>query len=70
MLSKKDKNERIVIFTKMLGQMDAWFRELGLINDYNRTIKRSVYSLIPLVGKSHLCPLVTKQTRKQFAQIG
>ncbi len=69
-LSKKEDKERIIIFTKMLGQMDAWFRELGLINDYNRTINRSVYSLVPLVGKSHICPLVTKETQKQFAQLG
>jgi len=69
-LSKKEDKERIIIFTKMLGQMDAWFRELGLINDYNRTINRPVYSLVPLVGKSHICPLVTKETQKQFAQLG
>ncbi len=69
-LSSQEKNEKILIFTKMLGQMDAWFRELGLINDYNRKTNQSIYSLVPLVGKSHVCPLVTKNNRKQFTQIG
>ncbi len=69
-LSRKEEDERILIFTKMLGQMDAWFRELGLINDYNRKIGQKTYSLIPLVGKTHVCPLVTKYTRNQFLQIG
>ena len=69
-LSRKEEDERILIFTKMLGQMDAWFRELGLINDYNRKIGQKVYSLVPLVGKTHICPLVTKYTRNQFSQIG
>ena len=69
-LSRKEKDERILIFTKMLGQMDAWFRELGLINDYNRKIKRPAYTLLPLVGKNHVCPLVTRKTQKQFSQIG
>ena len=54
----------------MLGQMDAWFRELGLINDYNRKVGQNIYSLIPMVGKTHVCPLVTKFTKKQFSQIG
>ncbi len=69
-LSRKEKDERILIFTKMLGQMDAWFRELGLINDYNRKVGQNVYSLVPMVGKTHICPLVTKFTKKQFSQIG
>ncbi|MCE7743964.1 MAG: DEAD/DEAH box helicase family protein [Candidatus Heimdallarchaeota archaeon] len=69
-LSRKEKDERILIFTKMLGQMDAWFRELGLINDYNRKVGQNIYSLIPMVGKTHVCPLVTKFTKKQFSQIG
>ncbi|MHA1586926.1 MAG: DEAD/DEAH box helicase family protein, partial [Candidatus Heimdallarchaeota archaeon] len=51
-LSRKEKDERILIFTKMLGQMDAWFRELGLINDYNRKVGQNIYSLIPMVGKT------------------
>ncbi|MCK5046617.1 MAG: DEAD/DEAH box helicase family protein [Candidatus Heimdallarchaeota archaeon] len=69
-LSRKEKDERILIFTKMLGQMDAWFRELGLINDYNRKVEQNIYSLVPMVGKTHICPLVTKFTKKQFSQIG
>ncbi|MFW9921835.1 MAG: helicase C-terminal domain-containing protein [Candidatus Thorarchaeota archaeon] len=69
-LSRKEPNERVIIFTKMLGQMDAWFRELGLINDYNRQMGNKIYSMIPLVGKNHICPMVNKETRKQFAQIG
>ncbi|MBK5112824.1 MAG: DEAD/DEAH box helicase family protein [Candidatus Heimdallarchaeota archaeon] len=69
-LSRKEEDERILIFTKMLGQMDAWFRELGLINDYNRKVGQKTYSLVPMVGKTHICPLVTKQTRNQFSQIG
>lgn len=69
-LSRKEKDERILIFTKMLGQMDAWFRELGLINDYNRKVGQNIYSLVPMVGKTNICPLVTKFTKKQFSQIG
>jgi len=69
-LSRKAENERILIFTKMLGQMDAWFREMGLINDYNRKLNRPVYTLLPLVGKYHVCPLVTRKTQKQFSQLG
>ncbi len=69
-LSKKEPNERIIIYTKMLGQMDAWYRELGLINDFQRTIDQSIFTMVPLVGKSHVCPLVTKFTRKQFSQLG
>ncbi len=69
-LSRKEKDERILIFTKMLGQMDAWFRELGLINDYNRKVGQNIYSLVPMVGKTNICPLVTKFNKKQFSQIG
>ena len=69
-LSKKEDDERVIIFTKMLGQMDAWLRELGLINDFNRKINQKTYSIIPLVGKKHICPLVTKKTQKSFSQIG
>ncbi|MHA1124752.1 MAG: helicase C-terminal domain-containing protein [Candidatus Heimdallarchaeota archaeon] len=69
-LSKKEDDERVIIFTKMLGQMNAWLRELGLINDFNRKINQHTYSVIPLVGKKHICPLVTKKTQKSFSQIG
>ena len=54
----------------MLGQMDAWFRELGLINDYAKKTNSKQFAMIPLVGKSHICPLVTKETIKQFTQLG
>ena len=69
-LSRKKPNERIIIFTKMLGQMDAWFRELGLINDFNRKIGNNRYSIIPLVGKSNVCHLVSRDLKKIFNQIG
>ena len=69
-LSRKERNEQVLIFTKMLGQMDAWFRELGLINDYQREMNNRVYSLIPFVGKSHLCPMVNNKTKKIFNQVG
>ncbi|MHA1367794.1 MAG: DEAD/DEAH box helicase family protein [Candidatus Heimdallarchaeota archaeon] len=69
-LSKKEDDERVIIFTKMLGQIDAWLRELGLVNDFNRKINQHTYSIIPLVGKKHICPLVTKKNQKSFSQIG
>jgi len=69
-LSRKQPGERIVIFTKMLSQMDAWFRELGLINDFNKKIGNPSYTMVPLVGKSHICPLVTRETKSQFSQLG
>jgi Rad3-related DNA helicase len=69
-LSQKKENERIIIFTKMLTQMNAWFRELALINDFNRKLGKKTYSMIPLVGKKHLCNLVTDDVKHQFTQIG
>ncbi|NHJ40209.1 MAG: hypothetical protein FK731_09275, partial [Asgard group archaeon] len=69
-LSKKSTKERILIFTKMLGQMNAWFRELGLINDFHRKLNHEIHNLIPLVAKYRLCPPVKPNIKKQFAQVG
>ncbi|MBD3193065.1 MAG: DEAD/DEAH box helicase [Candidatus Heimdallarchaeota archaeon] len=69
-LSGHQDSERIIIFTKMLGQMDVWYRELGQINDNRRKLNYRPLSMIPLVGRHHLCPLVSKVTKQQFSQIG
>jgi DNA excision repair protein ERCC-2 len=69
-LSKLGNTERVLIFTKMLSQMDAWFRELGLINDLHRKLKINIYSLLPLIARYRICNNVTQRNKKQFRQVG
>lgn len=70
LLCKANASERILIFTKMLSQMDAWYRELGKINHYQQELHKDSVPLLPLVGKNHLCKYLSEVNRKTFQQIG
>ncbi|TFF84568.1 hypothetical protein EU523_01590, partial [Candidatus Heimdallarchaeota archaeon] len=48
----------------------AWFRELGIINDFLTKQGYQRWTLFPIVAKNRLCPLVKQHDRDQFAQIG